>query len=373
MARYDPKYLEPLARFYRLVWDPNATPEAIAAARADEARHNPAEPGAEIPTYLFLRGGEVLGHLTTIPVQVLAAGRARPGFWLIGFMVHPEHRNGPIGFLLMKEAVAELPLVLSLTVQTGPQRIFQHMKFAHLGVVPNRIRPLRSARMLARLDLDALGAGATGARRRILGLSRAPGVAAAAGTALDLALRASSALRSPRGRHEIAEEVPSRDEIDALWTSAREALAPAAQRDAAYLVRRYEVGAGSPYRWITARERGRLRGLLTLRAPRAEGDARLAGIRVATIADLVYDPREPAVAAALLRGAERSALALSADALLCSSGRPDLLDLLARRGYLAAPGNLHFFLRDASGELPGASQLSDWWLSRGDMNSDGTF
>src|SRR5262249_53491145 len=156
----------------------------------------------------------------------------------------------------------------------GPQRIFQHMKFAHLGVVPNRIRPLRSARMLSRLDLDALGAGATGARRRIFGIARAPGIAAAAGAALDLALRAWAALRSPRGRHEIAEEVPSRDEIDALWASARDALAPAAQRDAAYLVRRYEVGAGSPYRWITARERGRLRGLLTLREPRAEGDAR---------------------------------------------------------------------------------------------------
>jgi hypothetical protein len=150
-------------------------------------------------------------------------------------------------------------------------------------------------------------------------------------------------------------------------------LAPVAQRNAAYLIRRYPIGEGSPYRWIAARDRHGLRGVLVLRAPRDAGDPRLAGIRVATIADLLVDPRDRKTAGSLLAHAEHLARQLAADAVLCSSGRRELLDALDRRYYFNAPGNLQFFVRDASGELPGQSELSDWWLMRGDMDSDATF
>src|SRR5262249_16683132 len=245
------------------------------------------------PTYLFLRGDTVLGHLTTIPVKVLAGGRTRPGYWLVGFMVHPEHRNGPIGFWLLKEAVGDLPLAFSLTVQTGPQPPFDRMGFSKVGVVPNLIRPLNSARMLSRLDLDAIGVGsAHPMRKRLLAIARAPYVATPVGAAIDAALRLYADIRSPSGIVRFSDSAPLEHEIKALWTSVCDSVAPTALRDSAYLLRRYEPGATSPYRWVTVHDGGNLRGLLVLRAPRAEGDPRLAGIRVATIADILCDPRE---------------------------------------------------------------------------------
>jgi len=36
-------------------------------------------------------------------------------------------------------------------------------------------------------------------------------------------------------------------------------------------------------------------------------------------------------------------------------------------------GNLRFLVRDARKELPGATALEDWWVSRGDMNADSVF
>jgi hypothetical protein len=115
-------------------------------------------------------------------------------------------------------------------------------------------------------------------------------------------------------------------------------------------------------------------GALVLRRPSEDGDPRLRGVRVATLADLLFRPSDPAAGLAVLGAAERLAREQGADAILCSAPHATLGRLLRRQGYLPLPGNVHFFVRDVTGEPPAlAARLEEWWLTRGDGESDEAF
>jgi hypothetical protein len=348
----------------------------VARARTHDAAQNCVNPGEEFPTYLFVQRGEVLGHLTTIPVRLRAGGIDRAAYWLIGFMVHPQHRNGPIGFLLLKQAVRDLEITLSLTVQQTTMRLLTAVGFRELGTLPNYLRPLRPGRILSRLDPENLGLDELPlAVRMAASAARLPMVASAAGVAAaaGLAVWATVYGRPGRGTREQDGAQALGVNADALWNDCRDRLGCVPVRDAAYLRWRYDVSSGGPYRALGVTQDGAPRGLAVIRAPRADGDPRLRGIRVATLSDLVYDPARADVGLALLAGAERTARRLDADALMASAAHPAHGPLLRRRGFLRFAGNLHLLVRDAAGVLPGPTTLNEWWVLRGDMNADMVF
>ena len=376
VTRFEPRYLDALADFYRDVWDPKATPDSVARGRARDAAQNVVKPGDEFPTYLFVQHGRILGHLTTIPVRLRAGGVDRPAYWLIGFMVHPEHRNGPIGFLLLKQAVRELETTLSLTVQQTTIRLLTAVGFRELGTLPNYLRPLRPGRMLAKLDPKTLGLpGLSRAVRMATRAARLPMVAAVAGLAASMGLGVWTALNGRPGRgireHDGTHVLGVK--ADALWNDCRDRLGCVAARDSAYLRGRYDVSPGGPYRSLGVIRDGMLRGLAVIRAPRANGDPRLAGIRVATLSDFLYDPARVDVGLALLAGAERAARQMDADALMASAAHRTHGPLLARRGFVRFAGNLHLLVRSTANAFPEPTTLGDWWVLRGDMNADMVF
>ena len=375
VTRYRPEHLDALTEFYRDIWDADATPTRVASARAQAAARNPVTPGEEVPTYLLMQGTRALGHLSTIPVQVRTATGSRPGYWFIGFMVRPEHRNGPIGYLMLKEASRELELTLSLTVAQASIRLFKAVGFAELGIVPNYLRLLRPDRVLRRIDLDAVGLGGLPTFvRRAVRLAQRPGLAEVAGYGARAALAGWSGLNGPwRTGVERLEGAPDPAALDAMWQSLAPALPNMAWRDGQYLSHRYPIGAEHPYEAVRLTEGGRVRGVAYVRRPKAEGDPRLRGIRIATLSDLIFDPTRPADGLDLLAGAERLARRMGADALLVSGSDRRLPQVLRRRGYLKFPGNLMYLVKDNRRELPGTTSLGDWWVSRGDMNADSVF
>ncbi len=375
VVRYGPEHLPALTEFYRDIWDAEATEARVAGSRALAAARNPVSPGEEVPTYLLMQGSRALGHLSTIPVQVQALGATRPGYWFIGFMVRPEHRNGPIGYLMLKEASKELELTLSLTVAAPSIRLFKAVGFSELGVVPNYLRLLRPDRVLRRIDLAAVGLGGLpNLLQQSVKLFQRPGFAELAGYGARAGLAAWSGLNGPwRTGVGRAEGAAPADALDAMWQSIGPNLPNLAVRDGRYLGHRYPVGDDHPYEAVRLVAAGRVRGVAYVRRPRADGDSRLRGIRIATLSDLVFDPSRPADGLDLLAGAERLARRMGSDALLVSGSDRRLPAVLKRRGYLKFPGNLVFLVKDNRRELPGESRLGDWWVSRGDMNADSVF
>ena len=376
VVRVDHRHTGTLAEFIRQVWDPTATPEAVGRARAEAATLNPGAFGQEAPTFLFLANGQAVGHLSTLPIRLCIGQTEQPAHWMTGFWVLTQHQNGPVGFLLLKEAVRHLGYALSLTVQPASRRLFEALGFKNLGMLPNFLQIIRPATILQNVDLTAIG---------LAGLPRwlAPGVRMAqrqsiATVAGAVASGAAHIWTAALGRPSRSFEVKRPQEVnvaeyDDLWSRIRPAIAATPTRDGTYLRWRYGSGGDGRYQFVTVHAGSTLWGFAAVRRPRTEGDSRLSGIRVATLSEATFPPDRPEVGLALLAAVEGAARDLEADALLCSPSHAALPPLLRRRGFLRLPGNLHFLIRDPKGNLPLPRGLAEWWLMRGDMNADEVF
>jgi len=291
-------------------------------------------------------------------------------------MVLPEYRRGPIGFLVGKELATQLPRATALVVAPAARRLFSALGYTDLGAVTNFVRPLRLASLARRLDPAELGLGLPRWLTASVRVAQRVGVAGLAGAIGGLALRLVAAARGrapSRLTTRCAGELPSGEELDELWRGARRGMAAGPVRDGTYLRWRYGT-EGNRYSFISARDGTRLVGVAVLLSPKASPDARLRGVRAATISDIVFAPERADVGLALLAGVERAARSEGgADAVLCTTSHRALTRLLSRRAYVPLAGNVHFFLRDVSGSRGWPSDLASWWLARGDSAADDVF
>jgi GNAT superfamily N-acetyltransferase len=367
-----------IAEFIRTVWTPSATAASVEAAWAEAATKNIAEPGVPPPTWIALRAERVLGYVTTIPVRFWDGKRSWPGYWIKGLMVLPEFQNGPIGYAVMKAAAAHLPRSGGLAAAAPARRLFVALGYADLGPIPNWARPLAPAALLRGLDLEAIGLeGLPRWLPSAVRLARTTGLATFLGWIGGGTLRVvAAALRLTRSglQVDLSTSPPASDDLNTLWESVKSGMKAGVVRDAGYLLGRYPVSASSPYRWVSVHRRGTLAGIAILRRPRPDGDPRLRGIQVATLVDLLYGPADKAAGLALLGAVERGARRMGAEAVLATASAQTVGQLLRRQCYVPLPGNVHFLHRDTQGDGGAASvPLSEWWLTRGDGNSDEVF
>jgi GNAT superfamily N-acetyltransferase len=374
VTRVGEDHAEPLADFFRAVWSPDVQAADVLADRAVAAAANPVERGADIPAFAFLSDGKVLGYIGTLPTRLWNGTAEHPAHWFKGFMVRPEFRGGPVGHAVLKEAVRQLDLTAVMTVALPSRRLFTSLGFRDHGAIANYVTLVRPGRVLRALDLEALGFSAvTPLARRTLDLAQRSGLPAVAGVFGGAALGLWRATVGRSGGVATVEEMPSPSELDDLWKSVRPGLAAGAVRDSTYIRWRYGASQGDRYAVIAARTGGRLAGIAAVRRPREKGDSRLRGIRVATLSDVLFPKARRNVALALLAAAERTARDMDADAMLCTASHPSVTSALRRRAYVKLPGNIHFLVRDSNDAHAMPGSLADWWVTRGDANSDEVF
>lgn len=369
------EYLPLLADFVRKVWSPEIQVDALRAARAQAAASNPADPGEAPPTFLFLRDGQAVGHLTTIPTRLQCGEWIGPAHWLKGFWVLPEHRNGPIGAMLVREAARRLDCLLATVVDEAPRRVFGAFKMRDLGTLTEHIRLLRPQRVLQRLDASAFGFGSNRLLRSALDIARQPGISHLGGALLRSALALRGAAAAGARDLDVKLDGPEDDAgLDALWTRVAGELELTPVRDAAYRRRLYGSAPDGRYRILSLDRKGAPGepvAWASIRAPRdGEGDPRLRGIRVATLSDVVVPLSRPEHGLALLREAESVARDQGADALLCSASHPRLRDWLSQRAFVRVGGSLHLAARGPKAVPPLPPSIDAWWLTRADGGAD---
>lgn len=368
------EHAEILAGFFRSVWDPRATAKGVLASREREARENPAARGVPPPTFLVVAEGKCIGFVTTIPGMIWAEGKEVQGYWLKGLMVLPEFRNGPVGFLLLKEAVRHLDgYLFGMAVAPAARKLFQALKFTDLGAVPNRLVPLAPATIARRLDLGALNiSGLPGWVSPLVRFGRRAGLDRLGGAMLGLVRDGYAGLASRSARTLMAHtrQAWNEEEVSRIWSRMREGMTAGAVRNGGYFRWRFAGTDAESYETVTVRKSGELLSIAAIKRPRDEADPRLRGIRVATLSDLVYDPADQPAGLAALIGAEQVAKEMGAHALLAGATGQSLLGLLRRRGYASIPGNVHCLVR-APGVPAPVPSLDKWWVTRGDGESDG--
>ena len=356
-----------LAEFYRATWDADATSHGVAAARRADARRNVADPGTALPTYLFVTDGKPVGHLTTLPVVLTRSGRTEPAYFLKGFWVLLEHRNGPVGFLLAKAALRDLGTVLSLTVESAPRRLLGALGMVELGPLRDYIRVFNFGNVLRALRLRK-----TGRKGRALQALGIPIVGHVAGAILG------GATRLWRGLHSTESKVacrvvgePDATALDELWAAVSRDDSTAPVRDGGYLECRVAAERQS-YAHVEARTSGQLAGYALLRRPSGRESEQYGPLRIACLSDVIYDKTEPAVARALVAGAE-DVVRGDCDLLVCGSTDPRLHRLLAERAFLPAGRRVYLLARGAERGLELPDDLSAWSITRGDGGADGGF
>lgn len=375
LARASDRHDAALAEFFRATWNDQATAETVRNARRFSAATNPVSPGEEPPSFLLLKEGRILGYVGTIPIRIWSAGRESPAHWVKGFWVLPEFRNGPIGFLVLRDALRNLGCSMALTVLPVVIGLSVSLGFADLGAIPNLIRVLRPASLARRIRLQEVGFGRLpGWLLKAAVFAQRVGLASAAGMGAEAVARLAILVRGGYPTSlAIDSTVPEASDMDALWQRARATLAASLVRDARYLIWRYLRGQAAEYRFVCVRKGRELVSLAVVRRPRADGDPRLNGAKVATVAEWIFPLDDPPAGLAALAGAESVARELGADALLCSASHGGALSLLRRRAYLPAPANVHLLTRDRSKSCGLSAALSDWWITRGDANADEVF
>ncbi len=340
-VRAEAEHVSLMAEFFRAVWDRNASTDAVRASRQLAAASNPAEPVVEPPAFLALHEGRAVGYVGTIPLCLWDGDEERPAYWIKGLMVLPTHRNGPIGFLLLREATRALGRTAAFVVAPEARRLFTALNYVDVGVLTDYVRPLRMENVLRYLDPEALGWPRVHRWTAPLFRASRTWIGAAIGRCLNAALRSQAVLARLRSRlgWRVDEEPPARAELDKLWLRMRNRLQAAPVRNGRYIRNRYQSGDGlaqrsGRYLFVSVYAGATLAGFGVVRRPTEGGDERLQGINVATLSDLLYPPEESAVGVALLGAAERAALDVGADVLLCGTTAPQLQRALRRYGYV---------------------------------------
>ena len=379
VALYDRSMEEAFARFCQVVW-PNSRDRATSSAQGpEEARGNQTGDTQDCPTFVFVKGDDIVGHVTTVPVRIASFGRTNSAHWIVGLMVLPEHRNSLVAPMLIKEVNQQLDCALSLHVEQPVLRILTGLKWFHKGVLPQYLRILNASevsRNLRALGVKALvgdSANSTAGRLggwvtsfgRVVG-----GWALGAGQALWVAL--TYVARPGAVRADVREENEFDESYDQLWRSVCARFGACVARDRKYLEERFARHPGG-YRIFSCRQNDRLLGYCILKTKKFTNDPRLGNMRIGTIADCLFDPTGPAV---LQRTVQR-VLEICAEeklhAVLCTSSHAAVRRVLRANGFLAIPGNLQFALHNRLNVPLQDIPLESWHLMRGDSDADQNF
>ena len=388
VKRADEHDFAALASFFQQVWDSSATSDGVRAAWTSEAEVNPVDPGIPPPAYVFLKDGDVIGYVSTIPARFLVGGCRRDGYWLKGLWVLPDHRGGPVGFHLARAAASELGPLGALAVAKPARRLFEAVGFRDVAQPPNYVWPLRPSRLFGRLDPSSVLDGGESWTSRLWRVAQRTRMAGPVGAAATLALRAG------RRRVNQAEVQVTQgwagfppDEVDTLWRAMAKPEYCGLVRDAAYLEWRYGRRVPRGYRPIMVRGEGGkgeggLRAVAVLRLPELQESGRFAGVRLAWLCDLIFDPDDPVstkAAHAALQHAELVARECGGDLLALSFAGPGYDRIFSDRRYIRRSPSVHLLLKGfdeverAMGDQGDGSQRApcSWVVARGDGDSDG--
>ena len=372
---YKPALAGELRKFVRRFW-PNNFGEGGTPLSSEQFRE---EPTNTHPTFLFLKDHEVIGHITAIPVQVACRSHYVPAYWVVGFMVLPEYRNGLIGPLLIKKENETLPFAMTLHVEENVLKIFKGLGWRHLGVLPQYVRVVNPYGLVNNLHIGRLDF----LKRRTPRLAKffQPIASSFVGrwiVSSGLGLVSSiwkiggRIARGYQRQYAVLEEKEFHAGYDDLWKDVGEKFDAAVVRDRAYLTSRYGTFPHA-YRVLACYSGQELVAYCILKVKMFADDHRMGNTRIGTIVDCLFDPEDARHLHALLLEAVCLFRKETVDAIVCTASLSVLRASLLRHGFFKIPGNLNFAFHISPSVTPITAPLDAWHLMRGDSDAAENF
>ncbi|HEX6996402.1 MAG TPA: hypothetical protein VF339_19890 [Gammaproteobacteria bacterium] len=301
--------------------------------------------------WLYLKKGEVVAHQGALPVRLHVSGKELVTGWFVETMAGQAVRGTPIGPMLIKKALEDLPLNLSLG-QTPQMRALQFaLGWRQVCSLPSYVF-VSGYRMGLRHKLPAGAAEA-----------------AAAALALLHGLRRRRGRRAPPPGVTFGHVDRFTDEHDVLWKRMAATCSCAVVRDASYLNWKYVDRPFAAFMRTEMRDRGELIGVIVtmLRDP-----TEVYSYRRGILVDLVVPLDRPDYVSMLIDAAVTDLQRLGAQTVTCHAWSPALTGVLERLGFARREPRFHFLLA-AGGEgeqLPELLRPESWFLTQGDSDAD---
>jgi GNAT superfamily N-acetyltransferase len=296
--------------------------------------------------WVFRDAGRIAAQQGAIRARVRVGQNEVELSWALDLMVTPELRARGVGALLPKRVLEECSVTAGTEVSDAAQKAFGRAGWAHLGTLPQWVRPVAAEEFIrARApDLPA-------------GLLRLPFAAAENAVALYARSRA-------RGR-KLSPPVPFDQRADEVWERSAPSWPVIARRDYDWVRWRWEGCPrrdGATVHWL---ERGSdTVGWVVLRV----GQHR--GVRAGFIVDLLAPSHElPALFALAVERLRKEQVV----AVYCLFNAPDSQHALKSCGFLRRDSGFAMMVFAQNLPSDSAALLSDpdqWFITAGDSDLD---
>jgi hypothetical protein len=332
---------------------PHRPPDVIAPLWRWMFVESAARLGVEPSVWLYLKDGAVVAHQGAIPVRLYASGEEYETGWFVETMAAKSVRGSAIGPMLVKKALEDMPLNLSLG-QTEQMRELQlALGWRQVCSVANYLM-ISGPRMSLRHKLPPVVA-------EIVAFSL--GIFFAIVVRLKRGARRAGFHFRPLPRFAA--------EHDELWQRMAKTCVCASVRDASYMNWKYIDRPSGALKCIEMRDaNGVVSGVsvVMLKQPNGVYDY-VRGFLV----DLVVPLDRDDDVSLLICESVRVLKKIGAQTVTCHVASPAVGAAMRRLGFLSREPKYHFLISTGKTNRPDASVLLDstsWFLTLGDSDAD---
>jgi GNAT superfamily N-acetyltransferase len=296
----------------------------------------------KLPIWVARSGGQIVGQVGTIPVEVNVEGVRRKAIWILDMIVAPEFRRRGLAKKLVNAAheICPFGLVINTEAQVGSTKLLQDAGYQIIVNVPRFHKPLFPAndiREISKIDL----------LRKTVNLAFAP-------------------FRPRFKENKNVRAVESFDRsFETFWAQAATQWSCAVQRDVKYLEWQFSRQPAKKFDIIGYYEGAKLLGyaVLFFRKPGAHG-----AVPKAAISDICYHPDNPVkIIDALLQESLRIAVERQAGGLVTDALAALVEERLERFGFWRVKNPLQFMVK-SDGRQDLLNDPKKWFLTRGDSD-----
>lgn len=323
------------------------------------------ESAGDVPVWIALTGGEVVGQVALQPGRLWVNGDALPAGWIVDVMVDERHRGKGLSHKITSAMVQTGRTLVTLTMAAATRRMMERAGCITLPAVKQLVRPRRlSGRTIAVL-LDRIAETRPAWQRPVALFNQSVVGPAALGFGISGAAAFGRLLQKGHGHPRLQSiEAPDAEAVDRLSKQLVTATQASFDRSPEFMKWRFQEAPDLSYQFAQLPASDGARALLVTRNPLP------AELPVGTIIDIICDPNDAeAISASIdfaINGMERRC-----EAIIAGASDPRFVAGYATRGFLTVRTHHPTVVSNDAALLERLSKIDGpWHFSKADHDWD---